>query len=183
MLGSSIERCLGRCNLNLEPEKNTSDAVIQLAHPSDVVPVMTHFATNGLRSVDIFSIDLNPSIYDDPELVAAISTIARRGKQSRLRILVRNPETLYGGNHGLVALARRLPSRVQIRVYTEGAKDRNLGFFCVDEQHLVYFMDESQWQGFARHDARAESAHALNEFEHLWLYGSVDDPNFRTLTI
>lgn len=159
------------------------DAVIPLTHPSEIAPIMTRFATEGVRSLDIFSDHLSPTVYDEPDLVSAVSAIARRSRQSRLRVLVRSPATLYGCNRGLLTLIQRLPSRAQIRVYSEGAKDRHLGFFCVDKRHLVYFTDEANWQGFARRDARAESTHTLNEFEHLWLYGSYDDPNFRTLTL
>lgn len=157
--------------------------VVPLAHPSEIAPVMMKFAMDGVRSVDIFSHSLSPAIYENSDLVTAISAIARRSRQSRVRILVRNPEPLHGRNRPLFNLVQRLPSRARIRVYTEGAKDPLLGFFCVDKKHLVYFNDETQWQGFARANARAESTHVLNEFEHLWLYGSFDDPNLRTLTL
>lgn len=157
--------------------------VVSLCHAADVVPLMTGFAEAGVRCVDIFSHCLNPLVYADAQLVAAVSAIARRSRQSQIRVLVRDPTPLYGSAQPLVTLIQRLPSRAQIRAYTEGAKDRYMGFFCVDKQHLVYFSDEQQWQGFAREDAPAESRHILNEFEHLWLYGSVEDPNFRTLTL
>lgn len=163
------------------PEQDTS--VIQLEQPSDVVPIMTRFAAEGVRSVDVFSNHLSPAVYDDPDLVSALSAIARRSRQSRLRVMIRDPAPLYGCDRPLLALIQRLPSRAQIRVYSDGAKDRYAGFFCVDKRHLVYFNNEPHWQGFARRDARAESAHTLNEFEHLWLYGSYDDPNLRTLTL
>lgn len=160
-----------------------SNSVISLCHVADVAPIMTGFAKAGVRCVDIFSHCLHPLVYDDGELVGAISAVARRSRQSRIRVLVRDPSPLYGSSQALLTLVQRLPSRAHIRAYTEGAKDRYMGFFCVDKKHLVYFSDEQQWQGFARRDAVAESLHILNEFEHLWLYGSVEDPNFRTLTL
>lgn len=165
--------------MNSEPD----NPVVPLAHPSEIAPVMTQFAKEGVRSVDIFSHCLSPAIYDDPDLVTAISAIARRSRQSLVRILVRDPAPLHGCDRPLVNLIQRLPSRTQLRAYTEGAKDPFLGFFCVDKKHLVYFTNEPQWQGFARANARAESTHALNEFEHLWLYGSFEDPNLRVLTL
>lgn len=160
-----------------------SNNVIPLRHVADVAPVMAGCAEAGVRCVDIFSQCLHPLVYDNAELVAAVSAIARRSRQSQVRVLVRDPTPLYGSSQTLLTLVQRLPSRAQIRAYTEGAKDRYMGFFCVDKKHLVYFSDETQWQGFARRDALAESRHILNEFEHLWLYGSVEDPNFRTLTL
>lgn len=155
----------------------------QWSHPSEIAPLMTRFAADGLRSIDIFTDQLSPAVYDDPDLIAAISAIARRSKQSQVRVLVRNPAPLYGCGRPLLNLIQRLPSRGQIRAYSEGAKDRHLGFFCVDRKHLVYFSNEPEWKGFAKYNAKAESIHILNEFEHLWLYGSQEDPNLRALTL
>lgn len=157
--------------------------VVRVAHPSEVVPLMTELAEDGIRSVDIFSSKLDAAVYSDKNLVAAISAIARRGRQSRLRVLVREPASLYGSDQPLPSLIQRLPSRAHLKVYSEGAKDRYFGFFCVDQKHLIYFNDEQHWRGFVRRDARAESKHVLNEFEHLWLYGSFDDRNLRALTL
>lgn len=162
---------------------NTHNEVVRIEHPSEVLPLMVELAEDGIRSVDIFSSKLDAAVYDDHNLVDAISAIARRSRQSQLRVLVRDPTSLYGSNRRLLSLVQRLPSRAQMKVYTEGAKDRYFGFFCVDRKHLVYFNDEDHWRGFVRRDARAESEHLLNEFEHLWLYGSYDDPNLRTLTL
>lgn len=159
------------------------DKVVSISHPHQAAALMTASAVQGLRSVDIFSLRLDGPVYDDTDLIAAISAIARRGKQSRVRILVRDASALCGAGNILLALAQRLPSRVQVKVYTEGARDRDFGFFCVDRQHLVYFNNERIWHGFLRQNARAEARHTLNEFEHLWVYGSVEDPNLRALTL
>ena len=162
---------------------NQSSSVQKITNMSDVAPLMRDFALHGIRSIDIFSHQLNPAVYDNAELIEAISALIRRSRQSRIRVLIRNPSSLYGYDHSLLSLIQRLPSRAYIRAYSEGAKDRFFGFFCVDKKHLIYFNDEAMWQGFARYNAQAESKHLLNEFEHLWLYGSTEDPNFRTLNI
>ena len=70
-----------------------------------------------------------------------------------------------------------------IRAYTEGASDPRMGFFCVDAEHLVHFADEPNLSGYARRHARAESRQLLDEFEHLWIYGSRQDTNLRRLTL
>lgn len=157
--------------------------VIRLEHPSDVLPLMREFAGLAQRSIDIFSHQLNPVIYDDTELVDAISALARRGPQTHIRILVRDPRPLYGCERQLLKLVQRLPSRMQIRAYTEGASDPRFGFFCADTEHLIHFADEPALTGFARLGARAESRQLLDEFEHLWIYGSREDENLRRLSL
>ncbi|HSX83974.1 MAG TPA: GNAT family N-acetyltransferase [Cellvibrio sp.] len=159
------------------------DRVHPLQHPSDTLKLMREFAASALRSLDIFSHQLMPSLYSDGELTESISQLARRGAQTQVRILVRDTRPLYGADHSLVRLAQRLPSHVHIRAYTEGASDALMGFFCADAANLVHFLDEPNLSGYARRNARAESRHLLTEFENLWTYGSRTDANLRRLAL
>jgi len=172
-----------RMTLMLEGQPMNDNPVVRLEHPSDLLPLMREFAGLAQRSIDIFSHQLNPVLYDDAELVDAISALARGGRQTRIRILVRDPRPLYGSDRPLLTLTQRLPSHIHIRAYIEGASDPRLGFFCVDAEHLVRFADEPALKGFARHSARAESRQLLDEFEHLWIYGSREDSNLRRLSL
>lgn len=157
------------------------DKVHPLQHASDVLPFLRDFAAASLRTLDIFSHRLASPIYNDGELVEAISQLARRGPQAKIRILVRDTRSLQGTDHPLVRLAQRLPSHIVIRAYTEGAQDAQMGFFCADAVHLVHFLDEANLKGYARRNARAEARHLLAEFEHLWIYGSKIDKNLLRL--
>lgn len=157
--------------------------VVRFEHPSDIVPFLQKFTSQGTRFLDIFSQSLSPALYNNQELMDAILTLARYSSHSQIRILVRNNKHLNGADCPLIGLTRKLPSKAQIRIYTEGAKDQDTGFFCVDKKHLIYFNDESNYQGFARTNAKPESKNILEEFEHLWLYGSKEDPNLRQLSI
>lgn len=169
--------------LALTGDAMNDNPVVRLEHPSDVLPLMREFAGLAQRSIDIFSHQLNPALYDDAELVDVISALARRGPQTQIRILVRDPRPLYGCDRPLLTLAQRLPSHMQIRAYTEGASDPRLGFFCADGEHLIHFADEPALTGFARREARAESRQLRDEFEHLWIYGSREDANLRRLSL
>ena len=169
----------------LEGLMNTDadDHVHPLEHLSDTLMFMREFAATALRSLDIFSHQLMPSLYGDDELTESVSQLARRGAQTQVRILVRDTKPLYGTDHSLVRLAQRLPSHVHIRAYTEGANDALMGFFCADATNLVHFLDEPNLSGYARRNARAESRHLLTEFENLWTYGSRIDANLRRLAL
>lgn len=170
-------------NHSKDNKASKDNPVVRLEHPSDVRPLMREFAGLAQRSIDIFSHQLNPALYDDAELVDVISALARRGPQTQIRILVRDPRPLYGCDRPLLTLTQRLPSHMQIRAYTEGASDPRLGFFCADAEHLIHFADEPALTGFARREARAESRQLLDEFEHLWIYGSREDANLRRLSL
>lgn len=170
-----------RLTLGGDPMNETD--VIRLEHPSDVLPLMREFAGMAQRSIDIFTHQLNPALYDDEQLLDSVSRLARRGPQTQIRILIRDPRPLYGNDRPILTLSRRLPSHIHLRVYTEGASDARFGFLCVDAEHLLHFTDEPALTGFARRGARAESRQRLDEFEHLWVYGSRQDTNLRQLSL
>jgi hypothetical protein len=161
----------------------TDDQVHTLQHPSDVLPFLRSFASSAVRTIDIFSHQLASPIYNDDELVEAISQLARRGPQTKIRILVRDTRSLQGADHPLVRLAQRLPSHIIIRAYTEGAQDAQMGFFCADAAQVVHFLDEADLKGYARRNARAEARRLLTEFDHLWVYGSKVDKNLYRLSL
>lgn len=157
--------------------------VSRIEGPSEALAFMRLFAERARLSIDIFSHQLTPLMYEDEQLAAAISALARRHAQTKVRILVKDPLPLYDGGHVLLKLVRRLPSHASMKVYTEGASDPKMGFLCADHADLVFFNDESNLQGFARGGARAEARHYMDEFNHLWHHGSKNDTNLRSLTL
>lgn len=180
---AGIDHLRMRSRLEGLKENVADDRVYPLQHPSDTLMLMREYAASAIRTIDIFSHQLMPSLYGDGELTESISQLARRGPQTQVRILVRDTRPLYGADHTLVRLARRLPSHMHIRAYTEGANDALMGFFCVDATNLVHFVDEPNLSGYARRNARAESRHLLSEFDQLWTYGSRTDANLRRLAL
>lgn len=158
--------------------------VTRLTQPGEALEAMVGFIGQACRSVDIFSHQLTPVLYEDRELVAGISALARRHRRTQVRILVRDTRPLVGKERALVALTRRLPSHITLRAYSvDGPADPDMGFFCVDQKDLVYFANESTYHGFFRPDARAESKGVLEEFNDLWRYHSRVDPNLRVLNL
>lgn len=158
--------------------------VTRFNQASEALQAMLQFIGEARRSVDIFTHQLTPLLYEDEELVAGISALARRHRRTQVRILVRDTRPLIGTERALVSLARRLPSHITLRAYSvNGPADPDMGFYCVDHKDLVYFANEATFHGFSRPDARAESKKVLEEFNDLWRYHSRADPNLRVLNL
>lgn len=161
----------------------TTNDVHRFDHRTEAEQWMLEFARRGSRNLDLFTHHLTPELYCADELVSAVSALARASASSKVRILVRDSKPLCGVDHGLVNLARRLPSHISIRTLIEDTAPANIAFFCIDEADLVFFNDEFSLQGFAREQARAESRHFLETFNHMWLNQSKTDANLRLLSI
>lgn len=158
--------------------------VIRFSNGSDCLPQLRALTESGIRSIDIFSHYLNPIIFADEAFIDAVISLIHYSPRSTVRILIRHTQMLHSSTaNSLLALTQRIPSKVKVRRYMEGAKDPDMGFVCVDQKHLLYFNDESSFIGFSRRNAKAESRNVLDEFEHLWIYGSEEDPDLRALCI
>ncbi len=164
-------------NADLEP------SVTRLQGPSECVTALRQLIEDGRRSLDILSDQLTPLLYTDAPLLEQISALARRSRQSKIRILVRDTRPLKGYSHGLVQLAQRLPSRMEIRGLTEMPKDPNMGYFLVDKQALVFFNSEADFMGFSNPNARAEARNLMTEFDHLWEHYGFTDPNLKVMSL
>ena len=135
------------------------------------------------RSFDLYCGELHPAIWNKPQIVAAISALARLSRNSSIRILLRDSSTLKGNRNALVQLSQRLPSRMAIRVLTTDEATANISYGIIDQKRLVFLNDEANFVGFAKYNAAAESRHQLDEFERLWQYGSASDPNLAQIFI
>lgn len=182
-LDAGIEHVAMYRHLASPEEDVRSGAVFRFGQPSEALRLMRSYTRGARSTLDILSYRLVPSVFCDEELLEGISNIARASPRSKIRILVRDTRPLHGAGHALVNLALRLPSRITLRKMTDDIPVSDVGFYCVDRAHLVYFASEANFSGFARYQARAESRQRLAEFEHWWNYASEDDPNLRSLAL
>lgn len=135
------------------------------------------------REVCILCHWLDPKLYDTEAFCTHLSRIARRHRNSRIRILIHNPKPLYGRKHSIVTLSQRLSSSVEIRVITKEHAKPNTAFCICDNAAMVFFHLETANQGFLNLKASAKSHHALNEFNHLWLHYSAQDSELKALIL
>ena len=67
------------------------------------------------RTLIIFTHDLDARVYDTQEFADAVAALARRGRLSRIRILVQDTRPVIRSGHRLVDLAVRLSSYIEVR--------------------------------------------------------------------
>ena len=71
------------------------------------------------RHVTILSPDLKPQVLNSAPVVDGLALLARRGRQSRIRLLMGHFQPAQMNSHLLVQLARRLTSAVELKVLSE----------------------------------------------------------------
>lgn len=133
------------------------------------------FAATALAAVDgaqrevlLLSLELDPRLYGSAEFVEVVKRFALSSERAELRLLINRTELARRG-HPLIALARRLPSRIQIRqLNLERRRDRLDELLLVDARHVLQRQDArelvSRWQA----DAPALAKREREDFIQLW---------------
>lgn len=153
---------------------------IEYPHPFDELAV--ELCASASRYVSILSPRLDHAVFDQDALTSALSALARGSRQSEVRILVADSRGLIGRGHRLLALARRIPSLIQIRKLEDHPDWNGQTVVIRDRDGVLYKSASADHEGFYEPDSRAEAAKHLELFDELWRY-SVQDPELRSLSV
>jgi len=134
------------------------------------------------RQLAILSPSLEDALFATRSFVAAVSELARRAAATHVRILVEDPRAIAEGAHRLLELARRLPSKIEIRRLPDDDVEAHPGAFVVADEAAYWMMpDRDAFAGVSNVYDRVEARRLVELFDRLFAR-SVDDPELRLLT-
>lgn len=139
-------------------------------------------ARQAKRKVSIFTHDLEPGIYDDPEFLEVIKRIVLAQTYSRIRVLIADPTRAIKNGNNFVHLGRRLNSYIEFRHVREDLRTHAEAFCIADETALVYRLQASRWDGIADTYEPAVAKLYGKMFDEIWLASEVE-MEFRQLGI
>ncbi len=154
----------------------------RVEYPSPFDQHLLDLAASASRYLLILSPRLDPQVFDRPELVSALSELARRSPQTEVRILVSDSRGLVSRGHRLLALARRAPSQVHIRRLEHHPEYKGQTVVIRDRDGLLFKPADSEHEAFYQPASRAETEAQLELFQDLWRY-SIEDPELRSLSL
>ncbi|MEM7431903.1 MAG: hypothetical protein AAF351_08180 [Pseudomonadota bacterium] len=134
------------------------------------------------RKVSIFTHDLEPGIYDDPEFLEVIKRMVLSQTYSRIRVLIADPSRAIKNGNNFVHLGRRLNSYIEFRHVREDLRTHAEAFCIADETALVYRLQAERWEGIADTYEPAVAKLYGKMFDEIWLASEVE-MEFRQLGI
>ena len=139
-------------------------------------------AKQAKRRVSIFTHDLEPGIYDDPEFLEVIKRLVLSQTYSRIRVLIADPMRAIKNGNNFVHLGRRLNTYIEFRHVRDDLRTHAEAFCIADETALVYRLQASRWEGIA--DTHEPSVAKLygKMFDEIWLASEVE-MEFRQLGV
>jgi len=134
------------------------------------------------RKVSIFTHDLEPGIYDDPEFLEIVKRLVLSQTYARIRVLISDPTRAVKNGNNFVHLGRRLNTYIEFRHVREDLRTHAEAFCIADETALVYRLQASRWEGIADTHEPAVARLYSKMFDEIWLASEVAT-EFRQLGI
>ena len=152
----------------------TQDFITGVAYPHPFNVLALELAQSARRNIRIYSSLLDPEVFDTPEMASALTSLARRGRHSDIRIIINDAKPIAHRGHRLLNLSRRLSSTVHMRVVEEHPELPEATIVVRDNNGVLYKPDDRGRSGFYEPDSRASTKKFITQFDHLWNWGKVD---------
>ena len=131
-------------------------------------------AREARRKVSIFTHDLEPGIYDDPDFLEVIKRLVLSQTYARIRVLIADPTRAIKNGNNFVHLGRRLNSYIEFRHVREDLRTHAESFCIADETSLVYRLQACRWEGIADTHEPAVAKLYSKMFDEIWLASEVE---------
>lgn len=148
----------------------------------DCVQGLAHALTRPRRKLAILSQQLDHALFDTEAVVESVSRFARSSPAVDVRILISDASLIVSRGHGLVELARRLDSRMEIRRVADELSPGERSFLTWDERGFFLLPDFREYLAVADSYDPVQARRLLEDFNYLW-ERSTQDPNLRILKI
>jgi len=134
------------------------------------------------RRISIYTHDLDPGIYDDPDFLEIVKHLVLSQTYARIRVLIADPTRAIKNGNAFVHLGRRLNTYIEFRHVREDLSTHAESFCLADDTALVYRLQASRWEGIADTYEPAVAKLYAKMFDEIWLASEVEI-EFRQLGI
>lgn len=145
-----------------------SETLLRLASLEDFQRAQHALVAQTRRQLFILTPDLEPERYNTAEFAEALSAFVRRSRFSDARILLGDPAIAIRWGHKLVALSRRLPSKLRIRQLHEDDINPPEAWMVSDNIALLRRDSPAAHEGMLSAKSIPHAQRATLHFEEMW---------------
>jgi len=167
----------------VEKASETDTNLILIDELNDFSSHSLQLVESSRREVLLLSKTLDPALYNNESFYQAILDFARKDRNVRVKILVKDIQPVVEQGHRLLTLARRLSSKIEIRKLLSKSQKDSITYLIGDRKHLLYMHEDQIYNGFINYEAAQESKSLTDEFTYLWDTHSELDPTLRTMLL
>jgi len=135
----------------------------------DTRQAVTQVAALAQRCIAIYTPDLEPGIYDDPEFLEVLKRLVLSKRYARVRVLIQNPGKTNRNGNALVSLARRLNTYIEFRNVDQKYREKHdEAYLIADDKAILFRASSGKWEGIVGDHEPAIAQRQLEIFEEIW---------------
>jgi len=146
---------------NFERQGNIKNDT-QLDSAQDFAQTIVENTDNTLRTIKIFTHDLEPEIYNNDEFRKSLLGFTRGNRHAKIQILAKDLTNALHNGHKLINLAQQLTSVVTIKDIPEEHHQINSSFILFDQSRFIYKPDNNSHKAISSNCKNRSDR--LNEF-------------------
>ena len=180
--GSQAHRGLPKVNVDSKADAQHPSRTVPFDSETDARDAVVRVFERARRAVSISSANLNRALFGNDRVLQLISDFARRSRHVHVRVLVEDAKSIAHESHPLLELARRLPSKVEIRRLPDDCIPSRRTFVVADTTAVWIQPDLDEYVGWYNMHDRVEARRLSDEFAQVF-ERSIDDPELRLLNL
>lgn len=142
--------------------------VIEFDGRSELQELAISMVSQARKTLDIFTRDLEPYVFNHLGFVRAVADLATRSRISEIRILVRDPERSIKSGHRLIETVRKFTSFIKVRRLHKEYHDHIEAFLIVDNTGHIYRKNAEIYVGYANFHDPLKSRDLARFFTEAW---------------
>jgi len=153
---------------------NAGDDLV-LSTLDEIQTASVEVTAQALRNIYIVTPNLEPQIYDHQDLLDKMLSLCRGNRHANIRILVKDSSFAVKRGHGLIRLAQRLTTAIEVRKPMEEYLTQNSGFILADNSAFVYRENCNMQKGIINIDCKYRGNNLLDIFNQAWEHSQLDE--------
>ena len=117
---------------------------------------------NTLRTIKLFTPDLEPEIYNNDKFRKAMLDFTRGNRHAQIQILTKDITNAFNNGHMLISLAQQLPSILIIKDIPKENQGTSNSFILFDQSNFIYKPDATSHEAIS--SSCKKRSERLNEF-------------------
>lgn len=152
-----------------QPMRRKLEGASAIEHRDAAVAIVTAIVTQARRGLRIYSRDLDPGLFDAPDIVDALRRFGTAGRGNEARIVLQDAATPQRALSPLIALAQRLPSVFAFREVVDPVDRAYASAFVVNDGGGYYFRTLGhRFDGESALDVPGRARQLREGFDRVW---------------
>jgi len=154
--------------------KLTQDKTVYRIHSQEeYLKHLCALLRQATHSVDILSYDLEKGTLDAPDVLDALSALARKSRATTIRVILADARPAVTYSNHLLTLARRLTSSIDIKTINPERAFPDQVFVLVDDAGIALRHNHDLWEGFCCYSDPGTVKHLKDEFQRQLAHSQV----------